>query len=97
MESTGGLSVAVIVVIIVVPIAVLLVVGIAIFLLIMWKFQNDIFNKYICFCSLGNSKANINTLQQEVQRLQTELSQQKLNSSGRFSQLGEYVQLNMSY
>ncbi len=87
VESSPSLSVAVIIVIVIVPLVILIIVGIVLFLIIMWKFQNDIFNKYICCCIYGSSKAQVNSLKQEIQRLQTELSQHKLNSSGRFSQM----------
>ena len=93
IESTSSLSIGVIVVIVIIPIVIFVIVGIILFLIIMWKFKNDIFNKYICCCIYGSSKAQVNSLKQEIQRLQTELSQQKLNSSGRFSQLAPCMQL----
>ena len=81
-----SLSAGVIAVIVLIPIAVIIVIGIVLFYILMWKFQNDFFNKYLCCCLVGGSKAQVNSLKQEIQRLQTELSQHKLSSSGKFSQ-----------
>ena len=86
MKEVSSLSAGIIVIIAIIPVILIIIIVLVIFLLLMWKYQNDVFNRYICCCTTGGSKAQMNTLKQEIQRLQTELSQQKLNSSGRFSQ-----------
>lgn len=68
--------IAVIVIIVVIIIA---VVAIIISLLLMWKYRNDAFYRYILCCVYGGSKTQVNNLKQENIRLRNELSQQKLN------------------
>ena len=67
----------VIAVIVPIQIAVVIVIGIVLFYILMWKFQNDFFNKYLCCCLVGGFKAHMNSLKQEMY---------KLSSSGKSSQ-----------
>ena len=57
------------------------IVPVTIFLL--WKFKNDVFNRFCCFCCGGGERSKVRNLQQENQRLRQQLSQHRLSVSGR--------------
>ena len=59
---------------------------VVVLLVLLWKFKNDAFHRYICPCVGGASKQAMMSLQQENQRLRQELNQSKMNASGRYSQ-----------
>ena len=79
-------SPVIIAVIVIIVVVIIIVVAVLLFLVWLWKFRNDAFYHYVCCCVYGGTKSQINSLQQENQRLRHELSQQKLSSSARFSQ-----------
>ncbi len=56
----------------------------------LWKFNNDMFQRYCCCCVGGSKSAAVHNMQQENQRLRHELSQHKISMSGRYQpgQLG---------
>lgn len=57
---------------------------IILFLVCLWKFNNDVFQQYCCCCFFGGSKSAVHSMQQENQRLRHELSQHKVSLSGRY-------------
>lgn len=65
-------------------------------LVLLWKFQNDKFYRYLCCCIYTKTQPAIHSLQQENQRLRQELAQRKLSMSGRFPQggLGKLLHVN---
>ena len=92
-EPISTLSRDIIAVIVVIPLAAIVIVIVVIVLVLLWKYKNDFFHQYICFCAFGNSKKAMNSLKQENQRLRHEISQQKINTSGHF-QRGQLGKIN---
>ena len=64
---------------------IIIIIVIVIVLGLVWKFNNDLFNRYVCPCGGQGSKQAMMSLQQENQRLRQELNQLKMSSSNRFS------------
>ena len=52
-------------------------------LVCLWKFKNDLFNRFCCWCCGGAERSKVRNLQQENQRLRQQLSQHRLSVSGR--------------
>ena len=56
---------------------------IVVILVCLWKFKNDLFNRFCCWCCGGADRSKVRNLQQENQRLRQQLSQHRLSVSGR--------------
>ena len=60
----------------------------AVFVLVcvlLWKFNNEAFQRYFCCCVSGKNKSTVHSLQQENERLRKQLTDRKVSASGRFS------------
>ena len=82
--SDSGTPTAAIVSAVLIPLIVIsAIIVIIVLLVIMYKCYNDFFYKYLCCCLYRASQFKVTTMQQEIQQLRHQLSQQKLSFSGR--------------